>query len=125
MRLSLRFALSGAAAAAAIAVTLLSPALVLASTGEQDMYRLYNPYTGEHFYTSSEGERNMISSVGWTYEGVGWVAPESSRTPVYRLYNGRLKRGQHHYTTRSGERSVLVESRGWSDEGVGLYCVRK
>ena len=60
MRLSRRIVVSGAVAAAAIAATLLSAAPALASTGEQRMYRLYNPYSGEHFYTSSEDERNMV-----------------------------------------------------------------
>ena len=42
---------------------------------------------------------------------------------VYRVYNGRLKRGQHHYTTRAGERNTLTGSLGWRDEGVGFYAL--
>ena len=118
MKLSRRIALSGAVAAATIAATLLSAAPALASTGEMTMYRLYNPYSGEHFYTASELERNMISSVGWVFEGIGWVAPESSRTPVYRLYNRYAD--DHHYTMSEAERDALVEV-GWSYEGIGWY----
>ena len=92
--------------------------------GARPVWRLYNLVSGDHHYTTSETERaQLLDSGDWRDEGVAfWSGGE---VPVYRLYNGRLKRGQHHYTTRSGERSVLVESRGWSDEGVGLYCVRK
>ena len=39
------------------------------------MYRLYNPNSGEHFYTSSEAERDSLISVGWDYEGEGWQIP--------------------------------------------------
>ena len=37
------------------------------------MWRLYNPNSGEHFYTSNLGERDHIVSVGWRLEGVGWA----------------------------------------------------
>ena len=81
------------------------------------MYRLYNRYTGEHFYTSDVSERDRLVSVGWSYEGVGWVAPVSG-DPVYRLYNGHVRGGDHHYTTSASERDSLVRA-GWSYEGVG------
>ena len=82
------------------------------------MHRLYNPNSGEHFYTASEVERNHLVSVGWNYEGAGWTAPTQSNTPVYRLYNANA--GDHHYTTSVIERDHLV-SVGWNDEGVGWY----
>ena len=82
------------------------------------MYRLYNPNSGEHFYTSSVGEKNVLTSAGWNYEGEAWVAPKSSNTPVYRLYNSNS--GEHHYTTSEGEKNNLV-SIGWNDEGIGWY----
>lgn len=59
------------------------------------LYRLYNPNSGEHFYTKTTGERDNLRKVGWHYEGVGWVAP-STGNPVYRLYNPNA--GDHHYT---------------------------
>ena len=86
--------------------------------GRQEMYRLYNPYSGEHFYTSSTAERANLVTMGWRYEGVGWVAPNISNTPVYRLYNPYS--GDHHYTTSAGERDSLAKI-GWSDEGIGWY----
>ena len=83
-----------------------------------DMYRLYNPNSGEHFYTASAGEKDFLVSVGWSYEGVGWKAPEKSNTPVYRVYNPNA--GDHHYTTNKAEKDFLV-SVGWNDEGIGWY----
>lgn len=81
------------------------------------MYRLYNPNSGEHFYTASGYEKEHLVSLGWKYEGVGWVAP-SSGDPVYRLYN---KNGsEHHYTMDVNEKDGLV-AKGWSYEGIGWY----
>lgn len=80
------------------------------------MYRLYNPNSGEHFYTVSRAERNSLRLAGWKYEGVGWTAPFSSNSPVYRLYSGT----DHHYTMSAHERDSLVRA-GWSYEGVGWY----
>lgn len=33
------------------------------------MYRLYNPNSGEHFYTASDEERWHLIDVGWNDEG--------------------------------------------------------
>ncbi len=82
------------------------------------MYRMYNPNSGEHFYTAGENEKTVLENAGWDYEGIGFFAPVSSKTPVYRLYNPNA--GDHHYTTSAGERDVLIEV-GWNDEGIGWY----
>ena len=52
----------------------------------QEMHRLYNQWTGEHFYTASDVEFETLVTVGWTDEGIGWVAPTEG-DEVYRLYN--------------------------------------
>ena len=88
------------------------------NTDSVPIYRMYNPYTGEHFYTSNKLEKGILINVGWSYEGVGWMAPSSSNAPVYRLYNGNV--GDHHYTMNDYERQMLI-SQGWSDEGIGWY----
>ena len=114
----IRQALGAALATAALAAAVAPQAALAAGSGAQDMYRLYNPYSGEHFYTASAEERDHLDGIGWNYEGVGWVAPASSKTPVYRLYNRYA--GDHHYTTSATERDKLV-SLGWTYEGVGWY----
>jgi hypothetical protein len=82
------------------------------------IHRLYNPNSGEHFYTASDAERDGLVSLGWRGEGEGWTAPAKSDTPVYRLYNGNA--GEHHFTASAAERDALVAA-GWSDEGIGWY----
>ena len=76
------------------------------------MFRLYNPNSGEHFYTASEVERDATIAAGWNDEGIGWTAPVESDTPVYRLYSGT----DHHYTTSTVERDHLIDV-GWTLEG--------
>lgn len=83
-----------------------------------EMHRLYNPNSGEHFYTGSEGEFRYLVQIGWDDEGMGWIAPEKSNTPVYRLYNPNA--GDHHYTSSAAERDHLV-SVGWKYEQIGWY----
>ena len=82
------------------------------------MYRLYNPNSGEHFYTSAVAEKDNLASLGWADEDAAWTAPTSSDTPVYRLYNQNS--GEHHYTGSAGEKDYLL-SLGWNDEGIGWY----
>ena len=89
-----------------------------ASVKSIEMMRLYNPNSGEHFYTSNAEEVANLRSLGWRLESVGWVAPETSNVPVYRLYNPNA--GDHHYTTSAEERDDLVRL-GWHDEGIGWY----
>ncbi|MEE0956354.1 MAG: glycoside hydrolase family 25 protein [Eubacterium sp.] len=92
--------------------------LANAPAGSVPMYRLFNPFTTEHFYTANIRERNQLVALGWNYEEVGWYAPEQSDTPVYRLCNPYS--ADHHYTTNIKERDMLVKL-GWNYEGIGWY----
>lgn len=96
-----------------VSVTVAAPPTVT----YQNMYRLYNPNSGEHFYTSNLDEAKNCISVGWRYENIGWVAP-STGAAVYRLYNPNA--GDHHYTISTVERDTL-RSLGWNYEGIGWY----
>ena len=87
------------------------------SQESRSMYRLYNPNSGEHFYTSNQGERDHLVSLGWRYEGVAWNAPLTG-APIFRLYNPNA--GDHHYTGSEKERDDLVKL-GWKYEGVAWY----
>ena len=82
------------------------------------MFRLYNPNSGEHFYTGNAAEKNHLAAIGWKSTGVGWTAPVKSGAPVYRVYNPNA--GDHHYTMNPAERDNLVRL-GWRSEGVGWY----
>ena len=84
--------------------------------GYVDLYRLYNPYTGEHFYTQDASERDSLVTAGWQYEGVGWSSISEGGDPVYRLYNPYAPGGDHHYTTNKNEYDEL-QKLGWIGEG--------
>ena len=84
------------------------------------IYRLYNPNSGEHFFTNNDGERKYLASIGWDDEGVAWTSPSLSSVPVYRLFNPFT--GEHHYTSNLEERNYLVLL-GWHDEGIGWYSI--
>lgn len=83
-----------------------------------NMYRVYNPYSGEHLFTTDLNEAYVLSAKGWRWEGVGWVVPTVSKNPVYRLYNPYS--GDHHYTLDLNEYKTLPRH-GWRQEGIGWY----
>ena len=91
-------------------------------TKANPMNRLYNPNSGEHFYTADIKEKNALVDLGWNDEGFGWVAaPTKTATKkqaVYRLYNPNA--GDHHYTMNADEVKTLV-AYGWKSEGTGWY----
>ena len=95
-----------------------SDANLESSTSYVTIYRLYNPYSGEHLYTESANEYNYLGKIGWKQEGVAWTSPSKSNTPVYRLYNRYS--GDHHYTTSTKEYNYLG-SIGWTKEGESSY----
>ena len=81
------------------------------------MYRMYNPNTGEHFYTGSMEERRTIEAAGWKYEGVGFTICANEGEPVYRLYQPST--GEHLYTMDVNEKNYLAAN-GWNVEGVAF-----
>ena len=78
-----------------------------------------NPNSGNHHFTESWGERTILVSKGWRYEGVAWYANKNSSVPVYRLYNPH--NGEHLYTTNYAEYQK-VKAAGWSAEGIAWYA---
>ncbi|MCF0232776.1 MAG: InlB B-repeat-containing protein, partial [Enterococcus sp.] len=82
-----------------------------------EVYRLYNPNSGEHLYTIDREEKDVLASIGWVYELVAWKAPESGYA-VYRYYNPNA--GDHFYTKDVNEGHNLAVS-GWIFEGVKFY----
>ena len=60
------------------------------------MFRMYDPNSGEHFYTGSVEERENLVAAGWNYEGVGFTFSRTTGMPVYRLYDPIT--GEHLYT---------------------------
>ncbi len=82
-----------------------------------NMFRMYDPNSGEHFYTGSAEERDFLVSAGWQYEGVGFTFPLTTGDPVYRLYD-RVS-GEHLYTMDKAEKDRLL-AEGWNYEGIAF-----
>lgn len=81
---------------------------------ESFMYRMYNPNTGEHVFTTDKNEYTYQTTQGpWNAEGQAWVAPSEGRQ-MYRLYNPNAD--DHHYTSSQKEYDYLA-SVGWQKEG--------
>ena len=82
--------------------------------------RVYNPWTGEHLFTSSFGEFTNLLSSGWRYEsGGGWQVPEYSAEPVMRLVYRET--GEHLLVSDPKEIHDLLEN-GWIWEGRAFYA---
>ena len=86
------------------------------------MYRLYNPWTGEHLFTINPQEKDNCVAAGWTFEGTVGKALLEKGDPVYRLLNPTT--GEHHYTMDENEVKACVAN-GWKDEGVVFYSAKK
>lgn len=87
----------------------------------QDVQRLYNPNSGEHFFTTSTEERDQLKKQGWKTEDIGWKSAPGTEAPVYRLYNPN--NGSHHYTMNANENKKLADL-GWKEEGIAFYAFK-
>ncbi len=81
-------------------------------SGYFPIYRIYNPKTGEHFYTAAYNEADSLTNLGWQAEGAAW-STGSTGVDVVRLYNPNT--GEHHYTINTYEVDLLVKA-GWKKE---------
>ena len=85
------------------------------------MYRLYNPYTHEHLFTTDKNEYDNLVAAGWTGEESDGKVAVNQGKGVYRLYNPTT--GEHHYTTKEDEVADCVKA-GWVNEGVKFHSVQ-
>ena len=86
------------------------------------LYRLYNPYTHEHFFTAETVENDNLVRLGWKSEGsAGYVYKHGEKGGVYRLYNPST--GEHHYTMKEDEVEACVKA-GWKNEGVKWFSAQ-
>ena len=102
-------------------------AIVLDYSSEEEpqvapLYRLYNPYTHEHFFTAETVENDNLVRLGWKSEGgVGYIYKHAEKGGVYRLYNPTT--GEHHYTMNEDEVAKCVKA-GWKNEGVKWFSAQ-
>ncbi len=83
------------------------------------LYRYYNPYLGDHFYTIDFNNLGY-GNYGWSFEWVQChVFPQQApgTVPLYRYYNAQL--GDHFYTTDYNE--LGGGSYGYALERVECY----
>jgi hypothetical protein len=88
------------------------------------VYRMYNPYTGEHTYTKNAAEVYANVASGWRYEEesdfLTYGYDIEGCLPVYRLYSEYT--GLHHYTMDRDEAIWAVEALGYNFEGIVFYA---
>lgn len=94
-------------------VSLLAPRVALAAE-TSPMYRLYNPYNGDHMFTQNKNEYDNLCILGWSGENVAWRSPTKYGDTVYRVYNPNS--GEHLFTTDEKEYNNLGRI-GWKKEG--------
>ena len=73
------------------------------------VYRLYNANTGEHYYTISEGEKDILVDAGLIVEGnEGFMYPTKvgNSTEIFKLYN--TNSGAHIYSESPRYRDALL-----------------
>lgn len=87
------------------------------------VYRVYNPRTGDHFYTINIAEKTAALNSGWsTDEGIIGYAAAASRSnnmPVYRYWNGH----DHFYTANYTE--LGAGKGGYGYEKIDFYGAKK
>lgn len=89
-------------------------------SGTYDVFRLYNPNSGDHMFTTDKDERSNMVRAGWKDEGVAWKGADTGRI-VYRLYNPN--NGDHMFTIKFSEADDLVKH-GWKYEGANFASAR-
>ena len=102
-----------------------------AGTDVVAVYRLYNPYNGDHYNTASLEEAQSLTSpsVGWEWDNDGepvFYAPANSSFPVTKLYNKWMTEnaglGNHVWTAQPSEVSMLT-GLGWTNENAAWFAV--
>ncbi len=89
------------------------------------VFRFWNSFSGHHFYTNSQEEKNNL--VYWDhnmdFEGIAWYAfptQQPNTVPVYRFYSHIF--GYHFYTTGEAEKERLICcDQSWTYEGIAWY----
>lgn len=81
------------------------------ATATQELYRLFDPHSGEHLYTTHPEEVDALVKKGWDWEQAQTMLVPVSGAPVWRLFDPH--NGDHHYTTDANECRVLTTEKGW------------
>ena len=92
-----------------------------------DVYRMFNPSTAEHLYTTDLNEYNVLAGAGWIPEGRTFGAFSTPGLyqglrviPLFRVWHGGI--AQHLWTTDPYE-YLMLPNAAWSQEGSALYVL--
>ena len=88
-------------------------------------YRLYNPASHQHHWTTDANEYNVLPNFGWSKEGIdGYILPSQAvgTLALYRLYLN-AKGGLHLWSTDQNEVNYLTTNAGWQSEGIAGYVI--
>ena len=117
----------------------------LVEVGDLDLYRVYNPNNGDHYYTVKQSEQAYLVKLGWRAEGTpykvvsdrnatfkdgkivkndrvdvseGLVARHNFGEAVYSAYNPNT--GEHLLASQNEAEDLA--NVGWNNEGVKYYA---
>ncbi|TDL15778.1 hypothetical protein BD410DRAFT_85820 [Rickenella mellea] len=89
------------------------------------LFRLFNPTSVDHFYTTSAAERNnAIANGGYRSEGTAasvFATQVCGSIPLFRLFNPTS--GDHFYTTSAPERDNAIANAGYRSEGTAAFVL--
>jgi uncharacterized protein YqjF (DUF2071 family) len=91
------------------------------------VFRFWNIYGGNHFYTANTDERDYIvknHSDIWKLEGIAFFVYTDKTTenkPVYRFW--QIKTGDHFYTANTDEKDYIIKNHSdiWKLEGIAFF----
>ena len=98
----------------------------LVEVGHTNLYRVYNPNNGDHYFTIDKNEASHLVNLGWNAEGAPYkVISNNGRrtafgTAIWSVYNPNT--GEH-LLTEEGEADALAQV-GWTKEDVKFYTVQ-
>lgn len=90
------------------------------------LYRFWKgPPQNEHFYTTSQADKDSVIASGYTYEGVQcwvWPAQVAGTVPFYRMsrFDGATGDLVHFYTTDPNQ-VAQKQAEGYANEGIQAY----
>ncbi len=92
--------------------------------GTTPLLRLFNPDTGDHFYTTSSTEaHNAVSGGGYRSEQIScfvFPGPAPGAVPLFRLWNGE---NDHFYTISTANRDSAINDAGYTLELIACYVL--
>ncbi|WP_321531300.1 DUF4347 domain-containing protein [uncultured Desulfuromonas sp.] len=89
-----------------------------------DVYRFFNAFTGDHFFTANEAEAQGLmanEASGYIYEGIAFQVADSGSADdaINRYY--KAETGEHFYTDSAEEGVIVTGQLGYVYEGVLGY----